>query len=41
VLAGLDDISLSLKCDEEIESWQAADRVARPWIWMGGAKLLS
>jgi 3-isopropylmalate/(R)-2-methylmalate dehydratase small subunit len=40
LLAGLDDVGLTLKCDDEIESWQAADRVARPWIWTAGAKPL-
>jgi 3-isopropylmalate/(R)-2-methylmalate dehydratase small subunit len=33
LLAGLDDVGLTLKCDDDIERWQAADRRARPWIW--------
>jgi 3-isopropylmalate/(R)-2-methylmalate dehydratase small subunit len=40
LLAGLDDVGLTLKCIDEIESWQAADRLARPWIWTAGAKPL-
>jgi 3-isopropylmalate/(R)-2-methylmalate dehydratase small subunit len=37
LLAGLDDVGLTLKCVDEIESWQATDRLARPWIWTAGA----
>jgi 3-isopropylmalate/(R)-2-methylmalate dehydratase small subunit len=33
LLTGLDDVGLTLTCDDEIAQWQAADRVARPWIW--------
>jgi len=33
-------VGLTLKSDEEIESWQAADRLARPWIWTASAKRL-
>jgi 3-isopropylmalate/(R)-2-methylmalate dehydratase small subunit len=40
LLAGLDDVGLTMKCVDEIESWQAADRLARPWIWTAGAKPL-
>jgi 3-isopropylmalate/(R)-2-methylmalate dehydratase small subunit len=40
LLSGLDDIGLTLKRDDEIESWQIADRVARPWIWTAGARPL-
>jgi 3-isopropylmalate/(R)-2-methylmalate dehydratase small subunit len=40
LLAGLDDVGLTLKCVDEIESWQATDRLARPWVWTAGAKPL-
>ena len=33
LLEGLDVIGLTLKRRNEIESFQAKDRVARPWIW--------
>ena len=34
LLEGLDDIGLTLKYDQEIRAWQAADRTARPWVWL-------
>jgi len=33
LLEGLDEIGLTLKCAGDIERWQSADRVARPWVW--------
>jgi 3-isopropylmalate/(R)-2-methylmalate dehydratase small subunit len=33
LLEGLDDIATTLKFDDVIRSWQARDRVRRPWIW--------
>lgn len=33
LLEGLDAIGLTLKRKDEIEAFQRADRVARPWIW--------
>ncbi len=30
---GLDDIELAVADADEIDSWQARDRQARPWIW--------
>ena len=33
LLEGLDDIGLTLKDLPVIEAWQAADTVARPWVW--------
>ena len=33
LLAGLDDLGLTLRDDALIEEWQAADRRTRPWIW--------
>ncbi|MFQ3622270.1 MAG: 3-isopropylmalate dehydratase small subunit [Acetobacteraceae bacterium] len=33
LLAGLDDIGLTLRARREIEAWQAADRARRPWVW--------
>jgi 3-isopropylmalate/(R)-2-methylmalate dehydratase small subunit len=35
LLQGLDEISLTLSRDEEIRSFQAADRLRRPWIYLG------
>jgi 3-isopropylmalate/(R)-2-methylmalate dehydratase small subunit len=40
LLSGLDDVGLTLKSDDEIENWQAADRLARPWIWTASARPL-
>jgi 3-isopropylmalate/(R)-2-methylmalate dehydratase small subunit len=34
LLEGLDDIGLTLKRNDDILQWQAADRVARPWVWL-------
>lgn len=33
LLAGLDDIGLTLRQGEAIAAWQAEDRTARPWVW--------
>lgn len=33
LLRGLDDIGLTLKDDDAIRAWQAADRLHRPWAW--------
>jgi len=33
LLAGLDDIGLSLAAMDDIRAWQARDRLARPWVW--------
>jgi len=35
LLEGLDAIDLSLKMAEDIATWQEADRVKRPWIYLG------
>ncbi|QLC26052.1 3-isopropylmalate dehydratase small subunit [Parasphingopyxis algicola] len=35
LLEGLDAIDLTLKNAEDIAIWQAADRKARPWIYLG------
>jgi len=35
MLEGLDDIALTLRRKGDIESFQARDREARPWIWAG------
>lgn len=34
MLNGLDDIAQTLARKDEIEAWQAADRAARPWVWL-------
>jgi len=34
LLEGLDPIALTLKHADAIASWQAADRIARPWAWL-------
>ena len=34
MLNGLDDIGQTLARKAEIEAWQAADRAARPWVWL-------
>ncbi len=39
LLAGLDDIGLTLREAEAIAAWQARDRVERPWVW--GAQALA
>jgi 3-isopropylmalate/(R)-2-methylmalate dehydratase small subunit len=36
LLSGLDEIELTLKGEDKIEVWQAADRRERPWIWRSG-----
>jgi len=36
LLEGLDEIGLTLKCADEINAWQNADRVNRPWVWQTG-----
>lgn len=33
LLAGLDDIGLTLRDVQAIDAWQAIDRVERPWVW--------
>ncbi len=33
LLAGLDDIGLTLRDDALIVEWQARDRLLRPWVW--------
>jgi 3-isopropylmalate/(R)-2-methylmalate dehydratase small subunit len=33
LLEGLDEIGLTLKCADEINAWQNADRMDRPWVW--------
>ncbi|MCU0987062.1 MAG: 3-isopropylmalate dehydratase small subunit [Acetobacteraceae bacterium] len=33
LLAGLDDIGLTLRQQGAIAAWQAEDRAARPWVW--------
>ncbi len=40
LLTGLDDVGLTMKSDDEIAAWQAADRQARPWIWTASASSL-
>lgn len=36
LLAGLDDIGLTLRHADAIAAYQAADRAARPWVWQPG-----
>ena len=36
LLEGLDEIGLTLKSVAEIDAWQNADRVNRPWVWQNG-----
>ncbi len=36
MLEGLDEIGLTLRHAEAIAGWQAADAVARPWVWQAG-----
>ena len=33
LLAGLDEIGLTLRDDEYIRQWQQHDRAVRPWVW--------
>jgi 3-isopropylmalate/(R)-2-methylmalate dehydratase small subunit len=35
LLEGLDEITLTLRRDDEIRSFQASDRARRPWIYLG------
>ena len=37
LLAGLDEIMLTLQRDDEIRAFQTADRQRRPWIYLGQA----
>lgn len=39
LLGGLDAIELTLQSHSAIAAWQAADRPARPWIYLGGEGL--
>lgn len=39
LLAGLDDIGLTLRQAGAIATWQAQDRAARPWVWRAGAEM--
>ncbi|MFO1080492.1 MAG: 3-isopropylmalate dehydratase small subunit [Reyranellaceae bacterium] len=34
LLQGLDDIAQTMTRQAEIETWQASDRAARPWVWL-------
>jgi len=36
LLQGLDEVMLTLKRDDDIRAFQAADRAARPWIHFAG-----
>jgi 3-isopropylmalate/(R)-2-methylmalate dehydratase small subunit len=38
LLAGLDDIGLTLRAGATIAAWQRADRAARPWVWFASAQ---
>lgn len=38
LLAGLDDIGLTLRAGAAIAAWQKADRAARPWAWFAAAQ---
>lgn len=38
LLAGLDDIGLTLRQAEAIAAWQRADRDARPWVWQAAPR---
>jgi 3-isopropylmalate/(R)-2-methylmalate dehydratase small subunit len=33
LLEGLDDIELALRLSDDIEAWEAQDRLRRPWAW--------
>jgi len=33
LLAGLDEVGLTLRHESEIATWQEADRENRPWVW--------
>ena len=34
LLNGLDDIAQTMTHKDKVEAWQAADRSARPWVWL-------
>ena len=34
MLNGLDDIAQTMSHKDEIAAWQAADKTARPWVWL-------
>jgi 3-isopropylmalate/(R)-2-methylmalate dehydratase small subunit len=34
LLEGLDDIGVTLTFQDRIDSWQAKDHGARPWVWL-------
>jgi 3-isopropylmalate/(R)-2-methylmalate dehydratase small subunit len=36
LLQGLDEVAMTLRRDNEIRAFQAADRAARPWIYFAG-----
>ena len=36
LLEGLDEIGLTLRSTDEINAWQNADRMSRPWVWQTG-----
>jgi 3-isopropylmalate/(R)-2-methylmalate dehydratase small subunit len=36
LLEGLDEIASTLRCDEQIQAFQAADRSERPWVHFAG-----
>ncbi len=38
LLAGLDDIGLTLRAGAAIAAWQQTDRAARPWMWLAAAQ---
>ncbi|HYP85475.1 3-isopropylmalate dehydratase small subunit [Variovorax sp.] len=41
LLEGLDDIGRTLKLQGAIDAWQAADKVARPWVWPAAAAAIA
>ena len=38
LLAGLDDLGLTLRAGAAIAAWQRADRALRPWVWFAAAQ---
>jgi 3-isopropylmalate/(R)-2-methylmalate dehydratase small subunit len=34
LLAGLDDLGLTIAAMDDIRAWQARDRTQRPWVWV-------
>jgi 3-isopropylmalate/(R)-2-methylmalate dehydratase small subunit len=34
LLAGLDEVTLTLQADDVTRRWQARDRIERPWVWI-------